>query len=671
MKMIQTITDRYDPKNPFDVVRAEDFGERLFEFYEPLEAVFKELTGIDVEGSRTVFLTGGRGTGKTMILKSLSFDMKLNEYNKNRKKITDYNPTKFIFDQKYYGIYLRFRSIEYDVFTNETLELFKPYLSIKIAERLFNLLNFFKTYDALTDKEEFKLCSFFQESIRIDKKISLNTISDVIKYINDELLLKMEYFFEKSAYLSLNEIKKEISLPLVLSNKIFFELSEILFSIPKFRGKKLFILFDELEFLKEEHQRYIFELIRGSDETPVIFKIGSRYLPSEMKVGNSDQFLQEPHDVRIINITDILNSAESISLKNKYGYLIKNILNIRIKKSEYFEKKGINNIEQLLPTLSPIEEALMVVDKKIRHWSRFKKEIKDLKEDEKYIIIKNLQYEKNPLIEKLNMLLYYRGLSSTEINKMMNGYLKNNNKKYKLLYDKNEYNLLFQLCNDYRVEKKYVGIDAIVYLSSGIIRNAIEMCNQILNIAYSYGHGDDGQTEIDYRYQDLGIKRFSRLLFDDVARIPGNLGLAVQDFINQIGEIFRALHIQDIFLSEPEPTHFETEYLEISGDAKKVFDAALRYSFLQKKPPMKSKQTGDVRRDDFVLNRAFAPLFGISYRVRGRTYISSKNISNLITYSKNQKNRIRRMIIRSKLSHREISSKRQSTLLRFEESESL
>jgi hypothetical protein len=243
------------------------------------------------------------------------------------------------------------------------------------------------------------------------------------------------------------------------------------------------------------------------------------------------------------------------------------------------------------------------------------------------------------------MLLYYRGESPEEIKKMCEDYLRGKNEQYALLYQKNALNLLFQLYSDYRSEKKYVGIDVFIHLSSGIIRFAVEFCSQALNTAYNFGYEPKKGKPVENVYQDIGAKKHAELQYDNITRIPQNLGLKVQDFINEIGAIFRELHLNR-YLVEPEPTHFETEYSEII-QGRDVFDAALNYSYLQKKPPMDPRSSHETKKDDFIINRVFAPYFEISYRVRGRTYISASQISSLITENSEEKKTTRKEIIKS------------------------
>lgn len=651
--MEKDIENRFDEKRPFDVIRAEDFGGDLFEFYEPLEKLVRKVSGVDIVGSRPVFLIGGRGTGKTMVLRFLSFEMQIKDFLKKdegKKKPIDMleesEIQEFLARKRFIGIYLRFKTTEYDSMKGEAAKLFKPYFSLKLAEQLFRFLKILKSSGIMSSEKEEQIVEFFAEQVK-EPKLRLETsLNGALASIKEQLFPLFETILEKYSYCSFEEIKKDHNIPVIVSKKILFDLPKLVFAeIGYLRGKNLFILLDELEYLNDYQTCCIGELIKDSDETPVIFKIGSRYMPEKVPVGGSNEVLQEPHDFRIINITDALNAAHGGN-RTDYGDLIKHILKKRLGRSEFFRNRGITDAEQLFPNIPLEKEALDLVDNREKHWKKFRSYLKQPGLEEKIDeIIDNLKCPTNPIIEKLNMLLFFRGNSSQKIKIMCEEYLNGKNEKYGHLYSKNALNLLFQLYNDYRKEKVYAGLDVFVHLSSGIIRNAIELCNQALTTAYNFNYERSTKELVETVYQDIGAKHCARLQYDDIPRVPGNVGLEIQDFINQIGAIFRALHL-DPYMIEPEPTHFETHYSKLKDRAKQIIDAALKYSYLQEKPPMHPKKQAETLRRDFIVNRIFAPYFQISYNVRGRTLISPSQIHVLVTGSISEKNQIRNVIIK-------------------------
>jgi hypothetical protein len=633
-------TSLFDDEKPFEIIRAEDLGEDLSQFYEPLEEIIKKVTGVDIKGStRPVFLVGGQGTGKTMMLKFLSFDMQLKDYNRNRSNISANNDEflnetmlNFLNVKDFLGVYLHFRTTEYDMIKGEFSPFFQPYLSIKFAEKILKICATIKASKIFTTLQETAIVNFFLRQLDDVDKTKVFTFEDCLVLIREEILPRYEFIFQKSAIYSLEEIKKRTTIPIVNVKNIFFDFPGFIFSSNEsLINKKLFILFDELEFLSEEHKRFIGQLVKDSDETCVKFKIGSRYMPEKMYVGDSSVVLKEVHDFRKILIVDSLNDAHS-NRKSDYKNLIKKILNKRLEKSEYFKKKHVTDIDSLLPSLSMEDEARLLVRGRNKHWREFKKILKrENNYSDKKIekIIFDLKYSENPIIEKLNMLLFYRGYNVSEIRNELYNYKDDNNDTYKELYKKNSLNLLFQLSSDYGQYKKYVGIDIFIHLSSGIVRNVIELCNIALNTACNYNQETQLEKGVSPNIQDISAKQLAQTAFDDITSIQ-KYGLEVQDLINNLGAIFRALHVNKNII-EPEPTHFEVKYLNIKGISKEIFDAALDYSYLQEKPAIQPKQIYKTKGDDFVINKVLSPKFNISYRVRGKITIYHQQIIDLIT----------------------------------------
>ncbi len=673
--MSRDTKNRFNDKNPFDVLRAEDLGGDLFEFYEPLEKLIKTVSGVDITGSRPVFLVGGRGTGKTMVLKYLSLEMQLKSFIHNnfeeKREINDLSLNeieKFLNTINFIGIYLRFKSIDYDKIKEELDFLFMPYFSIKVAEQIFNFLKIFRNKNIISSKTEKEIVEYFIKQIKHPEINITEDFNSAINLIKEEIIPYFESIFNLISYCSVKEINKTITIPNIIGKNIIFGLSDLIFSkIDYLRNKRLFILLDELEFLNDYQKRRIGALIKNSDETNVVFKISTRYLPEVLPVGDSDEVLEEINDFRKIVIADAFNGAHR-GKQAIYAEIINNILNKRLAYSSYFKGLGVKTIDQLFPNFKAIDEAIKIVrngkEYRKKHWDKFKSELKKTKISEEInIVIKNLEYFENPLIEKLNMLLYYRGYDAEEINKMFKHYLKGENEKYKTLYKKNALNLLFQLCSDYGVRKKYAGINVFIFLSSGIIRNSIELCNESLNNAYFFGYHPTKNNPIDFIYHDMGARHQALLQYENMTRISENLGLRVKNFITQIGTIFRSLHLNK-YLIEPEPTHFETTYLNITGEGKKVFDAALNHSYLQRKPTMATKGFSDIKRDNFLINRILAPYFEISYHLRGRTYINALQIQELISGDSNKKRKIRIQIIKQNAKK---IDKTQKTLFEFDE----
>src|SRR3989344_3700869 len=103
-----------------------------------------------------------------MVLKFLSLDMQLKDYIKRElktnKTINDLSKEEilsFLKTTNFIGLYLHFRSTEYDSITGEVKSLFGPYLSIKISESFIRCLEIFKQSGLVSENEEKLLVTYF------------------------------------------------------------------------------------------------------------------------------------------------------------------------------------------------------------------------------------------------------------------------------------------------------------------------------------------------------------------------------------------------------------------------------------------------------------------------------------------------------------------------------
>ena len=643
--------NKYDETRPFDVIRAEDFGADLYQFYEPLETLIRRVSGVDIAGSRPVFLIGGRGTGKTMVLKFLSIQMQLADFihkylpeGTTARDLTREDMEAFLSSRRFVAVYLHFKSIEYGPIADEISALFLPYLSLKIAQQILWFVAILRASGLVGADTEAAIAAFISKQIYEPKLDAPLTLDEALRSLRETVLPRFEVVFSKHSYSSLEEIKRDPGIPVVIWEKLIFGLPNLLFgNLDYLAGKSLFILLDELEYLNEYQKACIGQLIKDSDDTAVVFKVGSRHMPAYLPVGQSTEVLQEPDDFRRIDIADALNAAHG-GKKRDYDGLIRSILNRRLERSRPFTEAGITDVQQLLPGLSVEEEALALVRDRRKHWSKFRTYLKrTMSAEESDEVIGELQFPENPIVEKLDMLLYYRGEAVESIRRMRQQYLAGENEQYRRLYQKNALSLLFQLCSDYRTDKKYAGIDVFVHLSSGVIRNAVELCNQSLNAALNFGY-QPGEP-VDMGLQNMAAKKIAEIKYSEAAGISGNLGLSVQQFINQLGTVFRELHLNR-YLTEPEPTHFLTTYSDIRGRAKDVFDASLNDGYLQRKREMDPQTRGESREDDFLINRVLAPKFEISYRMRGRTRIMPSQLTQLVEGTPRERDVARRQIVK-------------------------
>ena len=92
-------------KNPFSGFNASlmDVDEIIKYWIKPRQLFGKQAGSIDLTGNSPVVLMGGRGTGKTMLLKFMSNEVQIKDYISKHIDGQD-----FLKNAKYVGIYHRF-----------------------------------------------------------------------------------------------------------------------------------------------------------------------------------------------------------------------------------------------------------------------------------------------------------------------------------------------------------------------------------------------------------------------------------------------------------------------------------------------------------------------------------------------------------------------------------
>ena len=349
----------------------------------------------------------------------------------------------------------------------------------------------------------------------------------------------------------------------------------------------------------------------------------------------------EDADYRRIRFEDVLTAKDET-----FRELLKMIAKRRLEQTPDFKNRKLVEIDHLLGELPPEEEAKIIVfgnktnqqeidayplDKYSKENNHIT-EIRAILKDKYNIISEKALYElinKKPLLEMLNLLLLRRGEKPPLVTSLFKSYInKQKNEsfyKYRTLYEKNKLNLLFQLVSlNPPKQKQYAGFNVFCMLSSGIIRNFLELCYQSFNIAlFSDRDGVLNGKKLPISAQTGGAKTRAERYMDVIDGIP-EYGNEIKSLVRSLGAIFYSWQ-EDPALSEPEVTYFCVDYNSVSERSRKILDAAVQWSVLQQKKPMKGKSRTEPMSDVYALNHILAPYFGISYRLRGRIPLFSKD----------------------------------------------
>ena len=611
-------------KNPFDDYNANVLAPELIVQYWCTPFNTGALKGFDESSffaeKMPVVLQGSRGSGKTTILKYFSFPVQCERAQQNNISIR----TQLVRDGGV-GFYLRcddsFLSMFKTVFSvlvkDAWQECFKHYLELFFSKNILNMISEIGFADREAEKKFVKQLRLnsFEDSFDFDAIDGIRTyIEGELRYINkfkNEALFTNAKFSPKHVW-------------------DFYELSGVIIAAIKNEFSDLsdlnfLLLIDEFENLPTELQEMFNNIIKFC-KTGMSLRIGRRSENENVVTKatvNAVEYLREGSDYRLIVLD--YQGSEVQDLK---PYLA----GIAEKRLEAFEGISISSdISRILGEKEDLDtECKQIVAGRNRHLHELLKINSRLSSDEELRaqIVSIISSNDNVLAVALCALWVAR---STDDDLMqaaqgavsaMNAYLNKTDdpqkEKFKNDYDnKYRYALTTLICSLYKKDKSYYSFNTICYLSEGNARTFINLVKAIISDALFYERKQFLQSgEISVASQCRAIKEFSTAEFNSVCSIIQD-GKSVKNLILKIGNVLSEYH-KDKLVRYPETTQFAYDFEKLSVNGRAVIDTAESWALIKRRKE-KQRLSAGVGQEGYLcaINRVFAPIFNISYRIRG------------------------------------------------------
>ncbi len=579
--------------NPFEKSLLEDWHlEEFPQNYKDMIACFfppdfmDKLKGTDIKPK---IIMGGRGTGKSHILRMLTVQSVI-----NRRKLEKVNKQNESFEiiklkledykEPFFGVYLKttcltplsFQNVPYlnpDQLSTLNEHLFNMQLGIAI---LNSVKYFIANIEDLNYDIEGKISSNLSK--KFGKLIQGNTIEKTMHSLRIQVKIIQKIIKEYPWYKDLSRYEDKILF--TTAPDFIIELYEIL-SDHLLEDKVLFVLLDEFDELDLYQQKFINRLIRTRK---IVFKIASKIGGIKTLEYIKGKELDEIHDYDPIIPLHFDTSPSEINI---YKKLLKNIF---IKRLTVYGNYKITDPKILLPSpkLSDeniTEEELVKEFQVIR--SGFKK---------KHKIIDSEKYWKN-------FRNHYREAAI-----------------YRILRKKHK-------------DKIHAGFNNYARLSSGIVRQFILLCREVFNKAHRKNVDIENGSPINIKMQSKQVSKIShnQLYLELAKSIPANYGSKLVRFILDLGRI---LQNKLYFSSEPEANRFEIiDSLKFKLDKytipRKIIEYGMRMPHLISETAFKPKQPAYAFSFTFSLNAIFTPVLKIPSGKRWRTPLKVDEINRL------------------------------------------
>ena len=601
------------PPDAMFSTRAEELGEALMKyFYKP--KFYNQLIG-----NKAKLLVGGRGTGKTMLLKSLALKFKL--YNKSQDEVAE-SVEHLINNDDFIGIYIR---CDNNIVTSFRSRGIKENDWGQIYSHYFNLVcmtEIIKTLQLLSDEEvnANELYGILQPWFPSWDSAHITTLEEVLRVIKGSL---------SNVILFANN-PGDIEKPLVSPRGVpIKELGDYISNnVSPFIGKTWYVCLDEYENLSHIQQRSINTLIK-INEHPIIFKIGLKNAGL-----HTSETISETENLDIIADYDEINLEKDFT-DTDYDHILREIYKTRL--SELGFKGKWTNIGSFLPEITVEEEGLLLKNKG-RPFA-YPKQI------EAYVKVSNFETEEveanilgslidvdDPVKGRVHLILLDQGKKIEEIIENLQG----RTDTYINWIHNYKNAAVYLLCHESRVGKLYAGMRVYRHLSSRIIRNFINLVNMALHESWHNRDNPlsvDNPREISFEEQSTAANMAANLILNNVDGFPV-FGPDLYKFTVNLGRYFELLH-KSRFQAEPEKIHFMiTDSSDLSTETEKKLKSAILHSVLQYAEPTKLKSDFDVRKFEYVLNRVFAPYFQITYRKIKKEVFDPKDIEILMSDNK-------------------------------------
>jgi len=572
----------------FGLYRAEWLNHAIFQLFA------KPNYYPELETPRPCVLVGGRGTGKTTVLRCLSYDGKFELEGSHQSNVPQW---------PYYGFYHRINTNRVTAFRGEELQekqwtrAFAHYVNLLLCGQIFDFLSWY--YDLFPEAQRLseEACrdigaSLFLKDCRSQTDLARGT---------DRARKQFESF--------LNNVDPDHMPPMSVQGQPIDELCSSLLKLAPFHSKSFFFVIDEFENLLEYQQAIFNTLIKhcGSSYT---FKVGVRELGWRRRSTlNENEQLISPADYERIDIAQRLEGENFVRFAA-------DVCNLRARHARDFPTDI--DISRLLPNLSLDEEAelLGIAD----HLPRLRAAARDGGIDPKEVS------DLSPL--EFFFADYWATTSNISLRSTLNDRI-TRPAAWNDRYNNYKTSILFLIRSGKAgVRKYYCGWRTYTILANGNIRYLLELIGQALLLHQRddmpIGHpiSPDVQTKAA---QYVGRKNLSELEGLSVH------GAQLTKLLLSLGRIFEVL-AQHPQRHAPEINQFHLPDDKSLGRAEPLLAAAVMHLALVRSVSNKrSMQTDmELKSYDYSIHPIYAPFFTFSHRSKRKMKLSSQQLLALV-----------------------------------------
>lgn len=622
-------------KSIFAKNRTEELGYDVWENF--VVPPFYDMLDLH-EAKKARVILGGRGYGKTMLLRYLSHESR---FSPKRHDIED--------DEiKNVGLYWRVDTQWVTVMNERGYQsgiwdsAFKHLLALDLSKKILESLKSITNSNLKILKYE-DICN-----LRFDNILSYD---DTLSSSYETLLNELE---NKNAEFEMwinNAESKTCRIPRFLPGTNFLKtiINCIKNQIPLLSQTTYLVYIDEFENLLEYQQKIINTYIKHS-ESPLIFNVATKPYGFKTRQTIGEESIVDIADYRTHDLDKYLHTedfplfaAEVLFLNlalAKYQPVPIDLKTLRDpnlltkRKEKTYRDKILQQIRTIFPSLNNEQLAELVfkeptLKKALETKIRKGLQVRDAEISEDKLI--RPQYPEASIVS--SALIYRNNLKIEEISSEFEKLVNNEENKFSgstnWIHNNFVGCLLSLFKSDYQICPFYAGFDTFCYLSRGNMRHFLELCHKSINLALRENDSQDIIAKPDL--QATAARQTSAKFLGEIP-VFGKYGNRLHAFVLRIGSVFALAHEQPS-QSEPERTHFAITQgtINLSEEEETFLHAAQMWSVIFVEEETKKKDPVRQIGFEYILNPIYSPYFNISYRKKRKLEMSTNDLKVLIS----------------------------------------
>lgn len=636
--------------NPFSVTKATEFSdEEINEYWVSfnIKADKSFETILNPTEFLPKYLIGGKGCGKTHILRYFSFPLQKIRYKENIQDILS--------SDKYIGFYSVLHGLNSSRFEGKGVSeaewgsVFEYYFELYICDNLLRTVQEIFSLLKLNPANEEELIKNILKTFGNYKEIKgVSSITHLIDFLS-ELRRKIDSQVLNAAFtrkLEFDEVK------------VLFSPGDLLFGIPKhisncveqLNDVKFIYIFDEYEKLFGWQKKFVNSLV-WDKKKPVTFWVGARRYGYTTRETKSGEVMISGSEFQEVNLDVLIRSNEELYKQFAEKLYINRLI-------KYYESKGLkvkpHEVNKgFCERFEPYDEKKILSEianknkkKEYKHLKELKKkllvgiksglalDLKDSNVDEVVNAI-TLNTDNNPLEQKYKLFflygLWYRAKKGEAFQKIIETvnsefslFKDNKPSKYDDIVDKRKKDLIAQLTKENNVKNtEYSGIGEFIRISEGNARCFILILKKAVEFAKIRGEKpleEGGKISLDSQY--LAVYETARWFYED-AELVGETGKNMYNSLKRLTDYF----MLERFCDKPVETTLSCFYLktdDLSKNSLACIETMKMHSVLIEDTDGRIPKDSGRKEKMFQINKVLAPLWNLPTVERGSLSLNSE-----------------------------------------------